>query len=149
MKKLTSKLKINETMMLALVMGITLIIMVLLKTFLAAAILIRLNIPNLAGLSLLSLLLTHYLGEKKSSHPVMNLVFAALIFGCLPWLAGLASVKEALWLAGVGGVEYTLISGMFASMTDRMECTIRSRLAPVCSAFVLFMAFQGFGNILL
>ena len=143
------KIGINETMMLALVMGITLGILVLLRVFLPAAILIELNIPNLAGLSLLSLLLTHYLGEKKGSNILLNFVFAAVIFGCLPWIAGLASLKDALWLAGVGGIEYALISWMFASMTDRMECTIKSRLAPICSAFVLFMAFQGFANILL
>ena len=143
------RLKINETTMLALVIGITLIIMVGLRIFLPAAILIQLDIPNIAGLSLLSLLLTHYLGEKKNSNILLNLVFAAIIFGCLPWFAALTTVKEALWMAGVGGVEYALLSWMFASMTDRMECTVKSRLAPICSAFVLFLAFQGFGNILL
>lgn len=56
-------------------------------------------------------------------------------------------INETMMLALVMGV--TLISGMFASMTDRMECTVKSGLAPLGSAFVLFMAFQEFGNILL
>lgn len=144
-----NKWKINETMMLALVVGITLICMVLIKSFLPAAGLPKFNIPNLAGISLLSLLLTYYLGEGKMSNLFLNLCFAALIFGLLPWIAGLTSVKEALWLAGIGGVEYTLLSGMFSSMMNRMECTARTRFTPLCTAFVLYLAFQGFTNILL
>lgn len=143
------RLKINETMMLALVIGITLMIMVGLRIFLPAAILIQLNIPNIAGLSLFSLLLTYYLGTWEKANPLLNLAFGAIIFACLPWLAAMTTLNEALWMGAVGGMEYMLISLMFASMIERMECTIKSKLAPICSAFILFLAFQGFGNILL
>ena len=134
--------------MLALVVGIALIIMVALRVFLPTADLMKLNIPNVAGLSLLSLLLTHYLGEKEKKNFLLDLIFGALIFGCLPWLAGFAEAGS-LWLAAVGGIEYALISRIFGSMTERMECTNKAKLAPVCSAFVLFMAFQAFANILI
>ncbi len=143
------KINVNETILLTLVVGITLLIQVLQRTFLPAVILMEFSVPNMAGLCLIALVLNAYLGGERSRGIAVNLCFGEVIFGLLPLLAGVTQGKEVFLLAIVGGVEYALISGVFATMTDRMENTVKSRLAPICSAFVLFLACQGFANIFL
>ena len=143
------KINVNETILLTLVVGITLLIQVLQKTFLPAVILMEFSIPNMAGLCLIALVLNAYLGGERSRGIAVNLCFGEVIFGLLPLLAGVTQGKDVFLLAIVGGVEYALISGVYATMTDRMENTVKSRLAPICSAFVLFLACQGFANIFL
>ena len=143
------KINVNETILLTLVVGITLLIQVLQRTFLPAVILMEFSVPNMAGLCLIALVLNAYLGGERSRGIAVNLCFGEVIFGLLPLLAGVTQGKDVFLLAIVGGVEYTLISGVFATMTDRMENTVKSRLAPICSAFVLFLACQGFANMLL
>ena len=143
------KINVNETILLTLVVGITLLIQVLQKTFLPAVILMEFSVPNMAGLCLIALVLNAYLGGERSRGIAVNLCFGEVIFGLLPLLAGVTQGKDVFLLAIVGGVEYALISGVFATMTDRMENTVKSRLAPICSAFVLVLACQGFANMLL
>ena len=143
------KINVNETILLTLVVGITLLIQVLQKTFLPAVILMEFSVPNMAGLCLIALVLNAYLGGERSRGIAVNVCFGEVIFGLLPLLAGVTQGKDVFLLAIVGGVEYALISGVFATMTDRMENTVKSRLAPICSAFVLFLACQGFANMLL
>lgn len=143
------KINVNETILLTLVVGITLLIQVLQRTFLPAVILMEFSVPNMAGLCLIALVLNAYLGGERSRGIAVNLCFGEVIFGLLPLLAGVTQGKDVFLLALVGGVEYALISGVFATMTDRMENTVKSRLAPICSAFVLFLACQGFANIFL
>ena len=143
------KINVNETILLTLVVGITLLIQVLQRTFLPAVILMEFSVPNMAGLCLIALVLNAYLGGERSGGIAVNLCFGEVIFGLLPLLAGVTQGKDVFLLAIVGGVEYALISGVFATMTDRMENTVKSRLAPICSAFVLFLACQGFANIFL
>ncbi|MCI6812491.1 MAG: hypothetical protein SOX11_05490 [Lachnospiraceae bacterium] len=143
------KINVNETILLTLVVGITLLIQVLQRTFLPAVILMEFSVPNMAGLCLIALVLNAYLGGERSRGIAVNLCFGEVIFGLLPLLAGVTQGKDVFLLAIVGGVEYALISGVFATMTDRMENTVKSRLAPICSAFVLFLACQGFANIFL
>ena len=143
------KINVNETILLTLVVGITLLIQVLQRTFLPAVILMEFSVPNMAGLCLIALVLNAYLGGERSRGIAVNLCFGEVIFGLLPLLAGVTQGKDVFLLAIVGGVEYALISGVFATMTDRMENTVKSRQAPICSAFVLFLACQGFANMLL
>ena len=143
------KINVNETILLTLVVGITLLIQVLQRTFLPAVILMEFSVPNMAGLCLIALVLNAYLGGERSRGIAVNLCFGEVIFGLLPLLAGVTQGKDVFLLAIVGGVEYALISGVYATMTDRMENTVKSRLAPICSAFVLFLACQGFANIFL
>lgn len=143
------KINVNETILLTLVVEITLLIQVLQRTFLPAVILMEFSVPNMAGLCLIALVLNAYLGGERSRGIAVNLCFGEVIFGLLPLLAGVTQGKDVFLLAIVGGVEYALISGVFATMTDRMENTVKSRLAPICSAFVLFLACQGFANMLL
>ncbi len=143
------KMKINETMMLTLVNGIILIVMVVLRVFLPTADLMKFQIPSIAGISLVSLLLTHYLGEEEKKSPIRNLVFGALVFGVLPLLAGFVGMEDFVILAATGGVEYALISWIFRSMLERMENTAKTRVEPFLIAFILFLAFQAFENIVI
>ncbi|MGN0289251.1 MAG: hypothetical protein ACI4DQ_06485 [Lachnospiraceae bacterium] len=141
---------LNENSFLALVVGITILLMLVTKTFLPGTILMELSsMPNVAGICLIALLLNYYLGSRKKSNILVNAILGGIIFGMLPVAGGVTIGLGALKLALVGGVEYALLGWLFTSMTDRIECTINTRLAPIPTAFVLFLACQGLSNLLL
>lgn len=67
------KINVNETILLTLVVGITLLIQVLQRTFLPAVILMEFSVPNMAGLCLIALVLNAYLGGERSRGIAVNL----------------------------------------------------------------------------
>lgn len=141
--------KLNENSFLALVVGLTILLMFISKTFLPGAMLLQLSMPNIAGICLIALLLNHYLGSKETGNILLNALLGGIILGIIPVAGGVTIGMGALKLAIVGGVEYAVLSWLFSSMINRMESTISTKLAPVPTAFVLFLACQGLANILL
>ncbi len=141
--------KLNENSFLALVVGLTILLMFISKTFLPGAMLLQLSMPNIAGICLIALLLNHYLGSKETGNILLNALLGGIILGIIPVAGGVTIGMGALKLAIVGGVEYAVLSWLFGSMINRMESTISTKLAPVPTAFVLFLACQGLANILL
>ena len=118
------------------------------RAFAPVAVLPQLNIPNMVLLSLAALLAEFYLaGEGKCS--VLTFLFAALAFGVLPLAAGLAEAMEAVKLAVIGGVVFTLTAWIFDSVRDRLSTGPAAKAAPVFSALGIYLAAQCFSGILL
>ena len=134
---------------LAVVVGIALLVMVLLRTFAPAVIMPQLNIPNLVLLSLIALLLDHYLGKGAKRCYLCILVLSALTFGLLPLAACFAGAWEALKLAVVGGIIFTVCTWLFSSVQERLSSGPAAKAAPVLSALGLYLAAQCFAGILL
>lgn len=128
--------------LLAAVLGIALLIAVLVRTFAPAVIIPALNVPNIVLLSLLALLLDHYLAPDAKRCYICVLLFSAVTFGLLPLTAGFMSVMEALKLALVGGVLFTLVTWLFSSIQDRLSSGPAAKAAPLLSALGLYLAFQ-------
>ena len=134
---------------LALVMTASLLVCVVLRTLSPLFVFPPLNIPNMALLSLVALVLDHYLAPKAKRCYICIPVFAFLTFGLLPWAAAFVTVPEALKLAAVGCVVFTLITWLYSSMLDRISTGPAAKAAPVISAFGLYLAFQCFAGIIL
>ena len=134
---------------LALVMAAALLVCVILRTLSPLFVLPVLNIPNMAALSLIALVLDYYIAPKAKRCWICVPVFAFVTFGLLPWAAAFVTVPEALKLAIVGCVVFTLITWLYSSMLDRISTGPAAKAAPILSAFGLYLAFQCFAGIIL
>lgn len=127
-------------LLLTAVLGLVLLACVLIRTFLPAAVLFRLDIPAVTAVSLLALLAENWLapGAKRRYLPIFLL--SALTFGLLPVAAGMAA--EWWRLALVGGTVFSAVTVLFTSALDR-------RAAPAVTAVGIFLAVQALTGILL
>ena len=130
--------------LLAAVLGAVLLLCVLVRTFWPRMILPVLDIPNLVLISLVTLLLDHYLAPGADRCYICIPVFSAITFGLLPFAACFVGAGEAVKLAVLGCVVFTAVTWLFSSMTDRLSTGPAAKLAPVMSALGLYLAVQCF-----
>lgn len=133
---------------LAVVLGIAALVCVLVRVFAPAAILPKLDIPNMVLLSLLALVADHYIAGNAKRCYICIPVFGAVTFGLLPYVSGFADVPAALQLGLVGGVVFTAVTLLYTSIQERLSSGPSGKLAPILSAFCMYLACQCFAGIL-
>ena len=121
--------------------------MVVLRTFAPQIILPMFDIPTLTAISLAALVLDHYLAPNAKRCYICIPLFAALSFGILPFAAGMVAVKYLLGLALTGAVVFTVCTFVFTSIQDRLSSGPAAKLAPIMSAFGIWLAVQAFAGI--
>lgn len=129
---------------LAAVLGIYLLVCLFVRAFFPAVILPKANIPNLVLLSLVALVLDHYLAPDAKRCYICIPVFSALTFGLLPFAASFAGGMEALKLALVGGVVFTVTTWLFTTIQERLSTGPAAKASAFFSAVSLYMAAQCF-----
>lgn len=129
---------------LAVVLGVALLAEVLVRTFAPDFIILKLDIPAMTAISLAALLMDHYIVKDAPRCYICIPVFAAITFGLLPFAACFVGMGEALKLAVLGAVVFTVTTWLFTSMMDRLSTGPAAKLAPVVSAMGLFLASQVF-----
>ena len=134
---------------LAAVVAIYLLVCLFVRAFCPAVILPKANIPNLVLLSLIALVLEHYLVPGAKRCYICIPVFSALTFGLLPFAAAFAGGMEALKLAVVGGVVFTVTTWLFTTIQERLSTGPAAKASAFFSAVSLYMAAQCFMGILL
>lgn len=134
---------------LAVVLGSILLIAVLVRTFIPFMIIPKLNIPNITLISLLTLLLEHYFKIKEKYCYVRIFILAVASFGIMPLAAGFVTTVEAVKVAVVGGIAFTVTTFLFTSMQERLSSGSAKKSAPILNAFSLYLAVQCFTGILL
>lgn len=134
---------------LAAVLGIALLACILVRTFAPRVILPELDIPNLVLISLVALVLDHYLDPYADRCFFCIPMFAAITFGLLPYAACMVSGAEAAKLALIGGVAFPLLTWSFDSVQDRLSTGDGTKVAPVMCAFGLYLAVQGLMGMIL
>lgn len=135
--------------LLAVVVGIAMLAVMLVHTFLPNIIIPKLGIPNLMLLSLIALVLDHYLAKSSDRCYICVAVFSAITFALLPWIAGYTPADQVLKTAVSGCVVFTAASWLFSTICDRLSSGPASKAAPVISAIGLYLAAQCFTNILI
>ena len=143
-----NKTYILNTLLIAVLFAAYLIA-ALVRTFAPIVIIPALNIPNMVFLALIALLLDHYLAPGAERCYICIPVFGALAFGLIPWAACFVSGMEAVKLAVVGGVSFTVLTFFFTSVQDRLSTGPAAKAAPFVSAFGLWLAAQGMVGIIL
>ena len=121
--------------------------MVVLRTVSPQLILMQFDIVSITGISLAALVLDHYLAPNAKRCYVCIPLFAALSFGILPFAAGMVAVKYLLGLALTGAVVFTVCTFVFTSIQDRLSSGPAAKLAPIMSAFGIWLAVQAFAGI--
>ena len=134
---------------LAAVLGAALLVCIFVRTFAPRMILPELDIPNLVLISLVALVLDHYLAPNADRCYVCVSVFSAITFGLLPFAAAFVGAMEALKLAVAGGIVFTVMTWLFSSVQDRLSTGPTAKAAPVVSAFGLYLAVQGLMGMIL
>ena len=134
---------------LAAVLGIAMIAAILVRAFTPHVIIPSLNIPNIVLLSLIALLIDHYIARGAKRCYICMAVFSMLTFGLLPLAAGFVSGWAALKLALAGGAVFTLTAFLFTSIQERLSSGPSAKAAPALSAMGLYLAFQIFAGIIL
>ena len=121
--------------------------MVVLRTVSPQLILMQFDIVSITGISLAALVLDHYLAPNAKRCYICIPLFAALSFGILPFAAGMVAVKYLLGLALTGAVVFTVCTFVFTSIQDRLSSGPAAKLAPIMSAFGIWLAVQAFAGI--
>ena len=119
---------------------------VLVRTFNPAAVIPGLDVPNMVALSLVALLLDHYVAKGAARCYICIPVFSAITFGLLPFCASFATGMEALKLAVLGGVVFTATTWLYSAMMDRLSSGPAAKVAPFMSAVGLYLAAQCFAG---
>ena len=126
-----------------------LLIGMLVQIFLPAAILPPLNIPNMVLLSLIALLLEHFLSKDSPRCYICVALFGTASFAALPLMAGFACVHD-FWKFGlIGGVTFTATTWLFTSAAKRLKTGPKAPAAMVLTCLGIYLAAQCFAGILL
>lgn len=128
---------------LSVVLGLYLLTCVIVRTFWPRMILPQLDIPMLTAISLVALLLDHYLAPGAERCYICIPGFAAITFGLLGFGA-LLGIGVALELAVKGTIVFTAMTWLFTSMADRMSSGPNTKAAPFVNALCLYLAVQCF-----
>ena len=133
--------------LLVAVLTAVLAVMVILRAVSPQLILMQFDMVSITAISLAALLLDHYLAPNAKRCYICIPVFAALSFGILPFVAGMVAVKYLLGLALTGAVVFTVCTFVFTSIQDRLSSGPAAKLAPIMSAFGIWLAVQAFAGI--
>ena len=128
--------------LLAVVLGVYLLVCVLVRTFAPNIILPKVNIPNLTMLSLVALVLDHYLAPDAKRCYICIPVLGAISFGLLPFAACFVGAGEAVKLALVGGLVFTVTTWLFSTIQERLSSGPAAKASAFFSAVSLYMAAQ-------
>ena len=129
------------------VLAAVLAVMVVLRAVSPQLILMQFDIVSITGISLIALVLDHYLAKGAKRCYICIPVFAALSFGILPFAAGMVALKYVLGLAASGAAIFTLCTFAFTSIQDRLSSGPAAKAAPIMSAFGIWLAVQAFAGI--
>ena len=121
----------------------------LVRVWLPTAVLPVLNIPNMVALSVIALLIEHFLTKGNPRCYICIPLFGALTFGILPLMAGFAC-QHTFWKFGlVGAVVFTATTFLFTSAQDRLLTGPKAKAAIVVTAVGIWLASQCFAGIIL
>ena len=129
------------------VLTAVLAVMAVLRAFSPQIILPIFDIPTVTAISLVALVLDHYLAKGAKRCWICIPVFAALSFGILPFAAGMVALSSILGLALTGAAIFTVCTFVFTSVQDRLSSGPAARLAPIMSALGIWLAVQAFAGI--
>lgn len=121
----------------------------LVRIFQPAAIIPPLNIPNMVLLSVVALLIEHFIAQGNPRRYLPVVLFGVVAFAVLPLMAGFACVHD-FWKYGlVGGAVFTATTYLFTSATERLLTGPKARAAVVLTGLGIYLAAQCFAGILL
>ena len=128
--------------LLAVVLGAGLLVGMIMKAVQPNVVLADLEIPSMAALVLIALLIEYFTKGTQKRNWALQIVLAAITFAVLPLVAGLgvSVVKSAI----VGAAVFGILTWIFDFAADRIDVTTDCKYAMVPTAFVMYLACQCF-----
>ena len=117
------------------------------QAFAPAAILPPLDLMLISAISLVALVLERYSGPRTEERNW--LVLSVVTFALLPLAAGLLTGQALLRFALVGCAAFLVLTFLFTAICDRLASGTASKIAPLLSAGILFLAVQGCSSLFL
>lgn len=143
----------NKTYMLntflTVLLGLCLLAGVVIRTFFPLIILPKANIPNMVLISLVALVLDHYFVPDAKRCYICIPLFSGISFGILLLVSAFCTPVEALKLAFVGSVVFTVTTWLFSSIQERLSSGPAAKASAFFSAVSLYMAAQCFAGMIL
>ncbi|MBE6949762.1 MAG: hypothetical protein E7451_00305 [Ruminococcaceae bacterium] len=133
---------------LTVVFALELLVMKLVRAFGPNIILPLFDPIHMVTLSLVVLVLDHYLAPGAKRSWIAIPVFALLTFYILPQAAMLIPMMatgEVLWVLSSSAI-FTATTWVFTSIQDRLSTGPAARFAPVVSAVGIWLAIQAFAG---
>ena len=121
----------------------------ILQICLPSVILPPINIPNIVLLSVIALLIEHFVAKDIQRCYVSTLVFSIAAFALLPLMAGFACMHNFWKIGLVGGITFTATSYLFTSASKRLKTGPKAPLSLILTGFGIYLAAQCFAGILL
>ena len=128
--------------LLAVTLGAGLLIGVIWRAFQPNVVLADLDIPAMAAIVLIALLIEYFAAGLQKRVWVPQIILAAVTFAVLPWAADIP--YAGMKLAVCGAVVFAVLTWMFDSAAQRLDVTTNCKGAMVPTAFVLYLACQCF-----
>ena len=135
--------------LLAAVVGLFLLGTVVVRTFFPIVILPEANIPNLVLISLVAVVLDHYLAPDAKRCYICIPVFSAITFGLFSFVSAYATLGEAVKLAIAGGIVFTATTWVYSAIQEWLSSGPAAKASAFFSAVSLYMAAQCFVGIFL
>lgn len=133
--------------LLAAVLGAGLLVGIVWGAFQPNVVLSNLDIPAMAALVLIALLIEYlWKGTEKRAWAV-QIVLAAVTFAVLPFAAGY--VGAGIKVTVCGTILFVVLTWLFDSMAERMSVTCDCKFAMIPTAFVMYLACQCFMGMIL
>lgn len=127
-------------MFLAVVLGFGLLIGLLWSVFCPNVVLSELDLPAMAALILIALLLEYFVAGTPKRAWIVQVLLAAVTFALLPWAAGLECAGIKVTVCGTAA--FAVLTWMFDFAAERIELTVDRKSAMVPTAFVMYLACQ-------
>lgn len=134
---------------LTILVGVGLASAILVRTFAPVLILPKMSIPALVLISVIALIIDHYLAPDAERCYICVSAFSALTFCILPLIAGFITPVGAMIYCFGGAAVFTVCTWLFSLMVDRLSSGPAAKLAPLLSGAGLYLASQCFMNIIL
>ena len=127
------------SVLLVLTLFVSLLTLIIIHTFFPMAILPKFDLSSIMLISLIALLINHYINTEKSS--LLVILFAFIAFGLLPYASGFVTIVDALILALKGGITFTITMFVFNSIQEHISDE-KNIATPIITAVMLYLAVQ-------
>lgn len=141
---------LRPSALLAIVVGAACLTLKFTAVFAPLAILPKLDLPMLLGLSLIALTISAYSSAPKLSWPALlvNTVLGGAAFALLPWCAGVAA-SAPVWTLGLAGAAvFGFAALLYTAALERIATGPKAPLAPAGTALMLYLAGQCLSGLL-
>ena len=134
-------------LLLTAVLGMVMVVFILIRTFSPASFLPEWDVPAMAMVSLVALVLDHYLAPGVKRCYLCVAILSALTFGLLPFGACFVGPIDALQMGLMGGIVFTAMTWLYTSAMDRLSSGPNAKAAPVVCAVGLYLAVQALAGL--